>query len=523
MVGLWNLTNIDASFAQAGTNTPHLFNVATLADYGAVFAEYPIDCASVIQMRYRMAYNLIFEIVRDNIQFPENSDAYAANGTFHARINQIINLYKDAKQSSYGVRDELRASIQTVKALFPVAKQKMAAYVNAKTVIWIPSRIYFDFWIRHIQEIKFLQTSVTKHRPSNLIKTIVTNPCEDSFTRFVSQGLYFQPSSQCFGIFFLPTLHRHTLAVHHMEQDDDAVIQHVTSTNGKCKQRQKDIKKILEELRSTPLEPIHHGMRLQTFFTPILLCRSRSRITVKKSLNTLTLRVKIVKIVKISKAPACQLAFGVTSLTSNAACLCQLSVMERRAVFSESRILQATSPNFVFYDRYAGKVIEFPYPIHADAGQERVLPDRLKDYHSARRQNYECWCGLCSPEVPCWVDIYMRNGLWFYGCEICGLHVCINDVYESANCTVIYPGFPKESALLPIPADPAIIQGAPKRRGLGARRGPVGLAATRKRSSIGQALSKAKNHLITFHPLRLPFLRAAFKARACLLPVRPLP
>jgi hypothetical protein len=72
-----------------------------------------------------MAYNLIFEIVRGNIQFPENSDAYAANGTFHARINQIINLYRDAKQSSYGVRDELRASIQTVKALLPIAKEKV--------------------------------------------------------------------------------------------------------------------------------------------------------------------------------------------------------------------------------------------------------------------------------------------------------------------------------------------------------------------------------------------------------------
>ncbi|KIJ32551.1 hypothetical protein M422DRAFT_265566 [Sphaerobolus stellatus SS14] len=227
MIGLQNLTKVDASFAQAGTNTPHLFNVGTLADYGAVSAEYPIDRASVIQMRYRMVYNLICEIVHGNIQFPENSDAYAANGTFHAHINQISNLYTDAKQSSYGVRDE------------------MAAYVNAETVIWIPSRIYFDFWIRHIQELKFLQTRVAKQRPSNacnltllnmyLIKSIVTNPCEDSFTRFVLQDLNFQPSSQRFG------LPRHTLAVHQMEQDDDSVIQHVTSTNGKRKQCQKDI------------------------------------------------------------------------------------------------------------------------------------------------------------------------------------------------------------------------------------------------------------------------------------------
>ncbi|KIJ30932.1 hypothetical protein M422DRAFT_267450 [Sphaerobolus stellatus SS14] len=91
MVGLWNLTQVDASFVKAATNTPRLFNVGTLADYGAVSADIPLI------------------IVRGNIQFPESSDAYAANGTFHAHINQIINLYRDAKQSSYGVRDELRA------------------------------------------------------------------------------------------------------------------------------------------------------------------------------------------------------------------------------------------------------------------------------------------------------------------------------------------------------------------------------------------------------------------------------
>ncbi|KIJ57398.1 hypothetical protein M422DRAFT_238990 [Sphaerobolus stellatus SS14] len=103
IIGLWNLTQVDASFANAGTNTPHLFNVGTLADYGAVSAVYPLDHASVIQMRYHMAYNLIFEIVCGNMHFPENSDAYAANGVFHSHLNQVIQLYKDAKTSSYGV------------------------------------------------------------------------------------------------------------------------------------------------------------------------------------------------------------------------------------------------------------------------------------------------------------------------------------------------------------------------------------------------------------------------------------
>ncbi|KIJ29527.1 hypothetical protein M422DRAFT_269062 [Sphaerobolus stellatus SS14] len=86
----------------------------------------------------------------------------------------------------------------------------------------------------------------------HLIKSIITNPHDDSFTRFVLQDLNFQPSSQCFGIFFIPTLHHQTLAVHKMEQNDDAVIQHVTSTHGKHKQHLKDI----EDPRRTEKYPL---------------------------------------------------------------------------------------------------------------------------------------------------------------------------------------------------------------------------------------------------------------------------
>jgi hypothetical protein len=173
----------------------------------------------------------------------------------------------------------------------------MAAYANAKTVIWIPSRIYFDFWIRHMKELKFRQTRVTKQRPSNacnltllnmyLIKTIVTNPREDSFTRFVLQDLNFQPSSQRFGIFFLPTLHRHTLAVHQMEQDEDSVIQHVTSTNGKRKQRQKDIEEDPRRTEEYPLgtHPSWHEITDILYTNPTLIVNTNSNLQFSQSEN----------------------------------------------------------------------------------------------------------------------------------------------------------------------------------------------------------------------------------------------
>ncbi|KIJ28746.1 hypothetical protein M422DRAFT_37218 [Sphaerobolus stellatus SS14] len=151
--------------------------------------------------------------------------------------------------------------------------------------------------------------------------------------------------------------------------------------------------------------------------------------------------------------------------------------MERRTRFREPLILQAISPNFVFYDRYTGEVVEFSFPIYDPDSREhgeRVLPVKVKDYHAYRCQNYECWCGLYSPGVPCWVEMYTRNGLWYYRCDVCGLH-----------------------AILSVPSDPTTIQGRPKSRVI--RQGPLGLGVTvqRKRSSLGRFQSNPKNLLIT--------------------------
>jgi len=176
--------------------------------------------------------------------------------------------------------------------------------------------------------------------------------------------------------------------------------------------------------------------------------------------------------------------------------LMQLNITERRNLFLEPRTLQATSPNFVFYCRYTGKVVEFPMPVYTIAGQERVSADKFKDYHAYRRQNYECWCGLCSPEVPCWVEIYKRNGRWYYSCDICGLHVCIDNVYESATMTAVYPGYPRASAVLSVPSDPLTVQGSLRRRLNGpTRSGPLGIGAHRKRSTMSLLHSNPKTLL----------------------------
>ncbi|KIJ27745.1 hypothetical protein M422DRAFT_271031 [Sphaerobolus stellatus SS14] len=120
-----------------------------------------------------------------------------------------------------------------------------------------------------------------------LIKSILTNPREDSFTRFVLQDLNFRPSSQHFGIFFLPTLHCHTLAVHQMEQDDDNVIQHITSTNGKCKQCQKDIEEDPRRTEEYPLgtHPSWHEITDILNTNPTLIVNTPSNLQFSQELE----------------------------------------------------------------------------------------------------------------------------------------------------------------------------------------------------------------------------------------------
>ncbi|KIJ31228.1 hypothetical protein M422DRAFT_267178 [Sphaerobolus stellatus SS14] len=87
----------------------------------------------------------------------------------------------------------------------------------------------------------------------HLLKTIVTTPQSDNFTCSVLQNLNFQPSSERFGIFFLPGLHLETLAVYQMEADSDPAHHFVTNLHGKHKERQMDF---LEDLRYTSEYPL---------------------------------------------------------------------------------------------------------------------------------------------------------------------------------------------------------------------------------------------------------------------------
>ncbi|KIJ48691.1 hypothetical protein M422DRAFT_247552 [Sphaerobolus stellatus SS14] len=185
-------------------------------------------------------------------------------------------------------------------------------------------------------------------------------------------------------------------------------------------------------------------------------------------------------------------------ISDQRALLIQLPATHQCLFFETQCILQATSNNFLFYDHQSGEIMPYPYLIYEECSHELVPVEKLKDYHQSHRQNYECWCGQCSLEHSCFVDIYSRGGYWFYGCEVCSLHVCINDIYETATEHAVYLGYPKSGAILPVPVDPMVQ--ATTQHTIGHGSGPLGLQATRhnqrKQSSIGSSMSKLKNYII---------------------------
>jgi hypothetical protein len=125
LVGLWRITHIDASFAKAGANKPDLHAMGTLSDHGSLQAEFPRDRSAATHMVFRSAYNLVFEIVRGGITFCQNADAHAGNAMFHKCINNYITAYRNARERTYGVRDEYRTTIQAIKEILPVATIKV--------------------------------------------------------------------------------------------------------------------------------------------------------------------------------------------------------------------------------------------------------------------------------------------------------------------------------------------------------------------------------------------------------------
>jgi hypothetical protein len=67
------------------------------------------------------------------------------------------------------------------------------------------------------------------------------------------------------------------------------------------------------------------------------------------------------------------------------------------------------------------------------SGGRRIVPGGVPGFNARRRQAYECWCGLLSPEVPVFLELQKTRHGTFGECHECGVYG------ESFQAYLIFP------------------------------------------------------------------------------------
>jgi hypothetical protein len=111
LVGLWRLPSLQRSFQAMGFKKGTTHHMNTLGFYGGMKAEMKLRMKEESLAVSRVAYNLIFEVIRNPgamQYFCEDKDLIGRSDKFSQAQRNWINLLQKAKTRSFGVRDEVR-------------------------------------------------------------------------------------------------------------------------------------------------------------------------------------------------------------------------------------------------------------------------------------------------------------------------------------------------------------------------------------------------------------------------------
>lgn len=121
VTGLWRLEQVQESFHQAGmlTGNTHPFN--TFSRYGSQASMMASDRSRNVHLLYRQAYNGVFEKVRNNrnrgYDLCKETNAFYADPDFLKACSDLRYKYQMGANTGYNVRDEVRGSGATIKAI----------------------------------------------------------------------------------------------------------------------------------------------------------------------------------------------------------------------------------------------------------------------------------------------------------------------------------------------------------------------------------------------------------------------
>lgn len=131
MVGLWRLENLIESYALMGCAAKNelVYHHGSMRDYGGAGAEMDDDVRRHTHLVKRISYNLNFEAVRQPGQKDYIStldDAIRTNEKYMGACKRWMQLFKEAEDHPYGVRDEIRGSGRAIIRLLDVAMDRVS-------------------------------------------------------------------------------------------------------------------------------------------------------------------------------------------------------------------------------------------------------------------------------------------------------------------------------------------------------------------------------------------------------------
>ncbi|KAG1718054.1 uncharacterized protein EDB91DRAFT_1067025, partial [Suillus paluster] len=171
VVGVWRLDALEASFGAGGYKRGEIHHHNTLSRYGALQAEMQQERSQQTHIAFRSTYNLYYESIRTNnnqVNFASDSDAYKLAPSYMAECFQICKVIDGCRGKTYGVRDEYRVSGQAARIILDNIESKAMEYLQSDPILWIPSKIWFEFMKRRVREIQRTQIAIVKKNPPNL-------------------------------------------------------------------------------------------------------------------------------------------------------------------------------------------------------------------------------------------------------------------------------------------------------------------------------------------------------------------
>ncbi|KAF8588891.1 hypothetical protein K439DRAFT_1613230 [Ramaria rubella] len=78
-----------------------------------------------------------------------------------------------------------------------------------------------------------------------------------------------------------------------------------------------------------------------------------------------------------------------------------------------------------------------------------INPAGISKYNEHRRQAFECWCGLLSPDTPMFVELRKTAHGSYASCDECGLNFSLDEKFQTTSMTADFPAFDKHGPTMP--------------------------------------------------------------------------